>query len=115
VPEDINSGSSAKSALVGSESPKVDKPSIPQADKTAPKPSKPPGPKDVQGSPGTGGAMPSPIGAASDHNTVGASSGPEPAESPEASPLSPRSYGLRSAGGYQTSEGLSVPQSKKSL
>jgi hypothetical protein len=115
VPQDINSGSSTKSAPVGSESPKVDNPSSPQADNTVQKPSKPPGPKDAQGSPATGGSMPSPIGAASGHNTVGASSGLEPAESPEASPPSPRSYGLRSAGGYQTGEGLSVPQSKKLL
>jgi hypothetical protein len=41
------------------------------------------------------------------------SSGLKPAKSPEASPLSPWSYGLRAAGEYQHSEVSSVPQSEE--
>jgi hypothetical protein len=107
--------SSAKSAPVGGESLKVDKPPSPQADKTALEPLKPPSPKDARGSPSTGGAPPSPTHVVSGHNPVGASSGPEPAESPEASPPSPRSYGLGFAGGYEIGEDSSVTQSQKPL
>jgi hypothetical protein len=41
---------------------------------------------------------------------MGASSGLEPTESPEASPLGPWSYGLGATGGYQPSEGSFAPQ-----
>jgi hypothetical protein len=67
----------------------------------------------VQGSPGTGGAPPSPTHAALGHNPVGASSGTKPVESPKASPPIPRSYGIGYAGGHQTGEGSSVPQYEK--
>jgi hypothetical protein len=99
VPQDINPDSSAKSAPVGSKSPNVDKPPSPLAEKSVPKSSKPPDPKDAQGSPGAGGALPSPTRAASGQNLMGTSSGPEPAKSPEASPPGPRSYGLKATGG----------------
>jgi hypothetical protein len=113
VPWDINPDSSGKSALVSGESRKVDKPPSPQAEKIVPEPSKPPSPKDVQGSPVTRGAPPSPTRATSGHYSAGASSGPEPAESPKASPPGPRSYGLRSTIGHQTGNGSSVPRSEK--
>jgi hypothetical protein len=109
VPWDINPDSSAKSALVDSESPKVDKLLSPQAEKIVPEPSNAPSPKDAQGSPSTGGAPSCPTHATSGHNPIGASSGLELAESPEASPPSPQSYGLGSAVGHQTGEGSSVP------
>jgi hypothetical protein len=89
VPQDINPDSSAKSAPVDIESPKMDKPLSPPAKKNVPETSKPPSPKDVQGSPGTSGAPPSPTHAALGHNPVGASLGPEPIESPETSLPSP--------------------------
>jgi hypothetical protein len=115
VTQDIKPDSSAKSAPIGSESPKVDKPPSPPAEKTAPEPPKPPSPKDTQGSPGVGGAPPSPTHAASGQNPTGTSSGLESSKSPEASSPSPWSYGLRAAGGYQHGEGSSVPQSEEPL
>jgi hypothetical protein len=113
VPQDINPNSFVMSAPVIGESPKVAKPSSPQGEKTVPKPLKPPCPKDARGSLGTSGAPPSPTHATSSDKPVGTSSNPKLAESLEASPPSPRSYGLGSAGGYQPGEGSSVPQSKK--
>jgi hypothetical protein len=110
VPQDINPDSSAKSALVDNESPKVDKPPSPQTEKTMPES---PSPKSARGSPGNGGAPSSPSRATSCHNPVGTSSGSEPDEFPEASPPSSRSYGLETAHGYQPGEGSSVPQSEK--
>jgi hypothetical protein len=83
VPRDINPISFAKNATTGGESQKVDKPRRPQAEKTAPDNLKPPSPKDMQHSSHTGGALPSPTCAASGHNPTGASTGPEPAESPK--------------------------------
>jgi hypothetical protein len=114
VPRDINLDSSAKSSPVDDESPKVDKPPRPQAEKTVPEPPKPPSQKDARGSPGVGGAPPSPTRAASSHNPRGYFLKPGANRFPKASPLSPRSYGLGSVGRYQPSEGSSVPQSEKS-
>jgi hypothetical protein len=65
VPQDINPDSSAKSALVDGESPKVDKPLSPQAERTTPEPTKPSSTKDARGSPSDGGAPTSPTCAAS--------------------------------------------------
>jgi hypothetical protein len=110
VLQDINPNSSAKSASVDSESPKVDKPLSPPAEKTALEPPKPPSPKDAQGSLGAGGAPPSSARATSGQNPTGSPSGSEPAKSSEASPPSPWSYGLGAAGGYQHGGGSSVPQ-----
>jgi hypothetical protein len=44
---------------------------------------------------------------------VGTSSGPELAQSPEASPPSPRSYGLGAIDGYQLGEGSFMPLSEE--
>jgi hypothetical protein len=60
VPLDINPDPSVKSAPAGIESPKVDKPPIPQAERTVPDSLKPSSPKGAQGSPGAGGASTSP-------------------------------------------------------
>jgi hypothetical protein len=90
----------------------VDKPLSPQAERTTPEPMKPSSTKDARGSPSDGGAPTSPTCAASGQNSTGTSSGSEPAESPEASPPSSRSYGLGATGGYQHGERSSVPQSE---
>jgi hypothetical protein len=115
VPRDINLDSSTKGISISSESPKVDKPPSPQAEKTMPEPLKPPSPKDARGSPSTGDAPPSPTRAASGHNPTGTYSNPKTVESPVASPSSPRSYGLGAVDGCQPGEGSSEPQSKKLL
>jgi hypothetical protein len=115
VPRDINLDSSVKSAPVGGESPKVDKPPRPQVEKTVPEPPKPPSQKDARGSPGVGGAPPSPTRAASSHNPRGYFLKPGANRFAKASPLSPWSYGLGFAGRYQPGEGSSVPQSGKKL
>jgi hypothetical protein len=88
----------------------VGKPPSPQNEKTLPESLKPPSPKSAQGSPSTGGAPSSLTRATLGHNPAGTSLDLEPDEFPEASPPSPRSYGLGVACGYQPSEGLSVPQ-----
>jgi hypothetical protein len=62
--------------------------------------------------PYAGGAPPSPTHSASSHDPVGTSSGPKPTEFPEATPLSPRSYRLGPAGGYDPGEGSPLPWSK---
>jgi hypothetical protein len=49
------------------------------------------------------------------HNPCGYFLKPGANQFPKASPLSPRSYGLGSAGRYQAGEGSSVPQSRKKL
>jgi hypothetical protein len=86
VRQDINQDSSTKSTPTGGESPKVDKPLSPQAERTAPDSLKPLSPKGVPGSPGAGGAPISPTCAAPDQDPVDASLVPGPTESPEASP-----------------------------
>jgi hypothetical protein len=110
VPRDINLDSATKSALVGGESPKVDKPPSPQAEKSTLEPPKPPSPKGAQSPTGADGALTPPSRAASSHDAVGTSPRPEPAEFPEASPLSPQSYGLRVTSGPRPGEVSSVPQ-----
>jgi hypothetical protein len=73
-------------------------------------PPKPSSLKGARGSTGAGGALTSPTCATPGQDPIGTSSGPEPAESPRASPPSPQSYGLGVAGGSQHGEGTSVPQ-----
>jgi hypothetical protein len=57
VPQDINQDSFTKSTPAGGESPKVEKPSSPQAERTTPDSLKPSRPKGVQGSPGASGTL----------------------------------------------------------
>jgi hypothetical protein len=68
---------------------------------------------DAQNSTGGGGAPTLPTRAAPSSNPVGASSSPEPTESPRTSPMSPWSYGLGSTGAYLHGEGSSVPRLEK--
>jgi hypothetical protein len=73
VPQDINPDPSAKSAPAGGESPKVDKPPRPQAERTMPNSPKPSSPKDARGPLGSGGALTSPIHAAPGQDSTGTS------------------------------------------
>jgi hypothetical protein len=99
VPQDINPDSTTKGAPVGGESPKVDKPPSPQAEKYVAEPPKPSIPKGAQNPAGAEGAPTSPTHAALSHYAAGTSPWSEPAVFPEASPPSPQSYGLRATGG----------------
>jgi hypothetical protein len=99
VPQDINPDSTTKGAPVGGESPKVDKPPSPQAEKYAVEPPKPSNPKGAQNPASVEGAPTSPTHAASSHDAAGTSPWSELAMFPEASPPSPQSYGLRATGG----------------
>jgi hypothetical protein len=108
VPRDINQDSSTKNTLAGGEFPKVDKPLSPQAEKIKPDSPKPSSPKDVQGSPGAGGAPTSPIRVTPDQDPADASSVPGPTESPRMSHPSPQSHGLKAIGGSQHGEGSSA-------
>jgi hypothetical protein len=109
VPQDINLDSAVKSNPVGGESPKVDKPPSPQAEKSASEPSKPPSPKGVQNPTGAESALISLTHATSSHDAASTSPRLEPAEFPEAPPPSPQSDGLGATGGPRPGEGLSVP------
>jgi hypothetical protein len=102
--KDFSPDSATKSAPIGNESPKVDKPPSPQVERTVPDPPKPSSPKDARGFPGAGSALTSPSRAAS---------GQDPAESPGACPPSPQSYGLGAAGRYQCGEVSFMPQSEE--
>jgi hypothetical protein len=85
-----------KSASADGESPKVNKPTSPQAKRTTPDSPKPSSPKGAHGSPGAGSAPTSLTHAAPGQDLARTSSGLEPAESPRASPqaLSPMDSGL---------------------
>jgi hypothetical protein len=89
IPQDINLDPSTKCAPTGDESPKVGKPPSPQAERTVIDPPKLSSPKSERRSPGAGGAPTSPTHATLGQDPKGTSSGPEPAESPRASPPSP--------------------------
>jgi hypothetical protein len=102
--KDFSPDSATKSAPIGNESPKVDKPPSPQVERTVPDPPKPLSPKDARGFPGAGSALTSPSRAAS---------GQDPAESPGACPPSPQSYGLGAASRYQCGEVSFMPQSEE--
>jgi hypothetical protein len=99
VPQDSNPDSAMKSAPVGGVSPKVDKPSTPQAEKSASEPLNPPSPKGVPNPTGAESALTSLTHATSSHNAADTSPRPKPAEFPKAPPLSPQSDGLRATGG----------------
>jgi hypothetical protein len=102
-----------KSAPADDESPKVDRPLSPQAERTAPNSPKPPSPKGARGSPSVGGAPTSPTHATPGQDPAGTFSVPETAESPRASTPSAKSHGLEAAGGSQHGEGSSMPQPKE--
>jgi hypothetical protein len=98
---------------MGNESLKATKPLTPNAKETEQEPPKPPRPNGAPNSYGTSGALTLPTQAALSANPVGASSDPEPTESPRTSPMSPQSYGFGAAGGYHHEEGSSVPRPEK--
>jgi hypothetical protein len=83
IPHDINPAPSAKSVLVSSEFPKVDKPLNPQAKKTTPEPSKPSSPTGAQSPIYAGGTPTSPCHMASGQDAVNNSPRLELAEHPE--------------------------------
>jgi hypothetical protein len=89
VPQDINSEPSMKSALVGGESPKVDMPPSPEAERTTQDSSKPPSPKGVPNPAGAESALTSLTLATLSHDATGTYPRPEPAEFPEAAPPNP--------------------------
>jgi hypothetical protein len=99
MPQDINPESSVKSASAGGESPKVDKPLSPQAERTVPDSSKPLSPKGVLNNTSAESALTSPPHAASSHDAVDTSPRLEPAMFPEVPPLSPQFGGLKATGG----------------
>jgi hypothetical protein len=99
VPQDIYSDFAGKSAPVGAESQKVDKPLSPQAEKSTPEPLKPPSPKGVPNPADAESAPTSPTRATSSHVDVGTSLMPEPVKFPEAPPSSPQSDGHEATGG----------------
>jgi hypothetical protein len=89
VPQDINPISSAMRVPVGGESPKVDKPLSPQAEKTTPEPLKPLSPTGAQSPISAGGTPTSPTHVASGHDDAHNSPRSERAKRPEMAPLSP--------------------------
>jgi hypothetical protein len=111
IPRDINSDSSVKGAPTDSESPKVDKPPSPLAEKPVLEPSKPSSPESVQGPSGAVDTLTSPSRATSSHDTTNISPRPEPTETPEVFPPSPRSYGLEALDGPPTGKCSFVPSS----
>jgi hypothetical protein len=109
VPEDISPDYKTKSAPIGSESPKVEKPLSSQDEKSMPESLKPPSPKGARGALDAHCASPYPTRSASSHDPVDTSKGLEPTESLETTPLSPRSYALEPTSGYDPGEDLSLP------
>jgi hypothetical protein len=113
VPQDIHSASHAKSLPSESESPKVDKPLSPSAGKTFPEMSKPPSPEDTSTPVGAAGNPTFPSVADSGCDAAHQSPRSDPIERQEASPQSPKSFGLGAHGGPQHVEGSSVPRPEK--
>jgi hypothetical protein len=109
VPQDINPKPSVKIALASGETPKVDKPLSPQAERIVPDSSKPPIPKGVPNPAGAESAPTCLPHAASSHDATGTSPRLEPAESPEVPRPSPQSNGLEATGRLRPGEHSSVP------
>jgi hypothetical protein len=109
VPQDIPSAFLARDIHPKGESPKVDKLPSPSAKKTLPKTPNPLGSKDT-------GAMSTPTSPlAGDSRRDAAHQSPrlDPAMHQDASPASPKSFGLGAHGGPQSGEGSSVPRLEK--
>jgi hypothetical protein len=105
--------SHAKKAPVERESPRVEKPPSPSAGKSTSEASKPVGPKENEDPAGAKDVPTSPSNASLGRDIAHPFLGPEPSEHPEASPQSPKSFGLRAPSGCQPSEGSYVPGSGK--
>jgi hypothetical protein len=113
VPQDIHSTSHAKKTAVESEYPKVDKSSSPLTGKSTSKMLKPPDPEDTK-EPASAKSVPTtPSDAILGRGAAHQFPRPEPTEHHEASPRSPKSFGLRAPGGRQPIEGSSVPRSEE--
>jgi hypothetical protein len=102
---------SAKSAPDSGESPKVDKPPSLQAEKTTPKPMKPPSPEAAQGPVNIEDVPTSPTPFTSSYDTTLDSLRSESIEHPKMSPQSPRFHGLEAPSGSQPGKGSSMPRS----
>jgi hypothetical protein len=89
----------------------VDKPLSLLAEKSTLETSKPSSPESAQGPTSAEGTLTSPYCANLSHNTTNISPRPEPTEIPEASPPSPRFYGLEASSGLYTCKGSSVHSS----
>jgi hypothetical protein len=99
VTQDIHSASHAKNLVPKSESPKVDKPPSPSTGKTFLEMSKPLGPEDTNASAGAASNLTSRSTADLGHDATHQSPRPDPTEHQEASPQSPKSFGLGAHGG----------------
>jgi hypothetical protein len=108
IHQDINPISFVKGVPIGGESPKVDKPPSPQAEKSA-------GPGNAQGLTSTVGIPTSSFHTIPCNYNMNIAQRPEPTEMPEVIPLSPWSYGLITPGGPHTDEGSSIPSSGAQL
>jgi hypothetical protein len=113
VPQDIPSASLVRDIPPERESPKVDKPPSPPAGKT---PLKMPNPPSAEGTRvptgGTSNPIFPPVGD-SQRDATHQSPRPDPAKHQDASPTSPKSFGLGVHGGQQSGEGPSTPKSGK--
>jgi hypothetical protein len=113
VPQAIPSAPHAKNVPAGGESPKVDKPMSPSAEKPTLEKSSPPSTGKAKGYVGAEGAPPSPTTADSRRDTTHDSPRPDPTELSGMSPQNSQSYGLGAPGGHQLGEGSSIPESRK--
>jgi hypothetical protein len=103
-----------KSAPVGGESLKVDRPPSPQVEGNA---SETPEPSRLNGAQTPVGAKNAPTSSDSALSLVAAHTSPrlKSTDLPEMTPPSPRSYGLGAPSGPHPGEGSSMPQSKRQL
>jgi hypothetical protein len=75
--------------------------------------SRPPGPEDIEDLAGAKGIPTFPSDASWGCDAAHLFPRPEPTEHPEASPESPKSFGLGAPGGHQPGEGSSMPRFEK--
>jgi hypothetical protein len=113
VPQDIHSASHAKNLPPETESPKVDKPPSPSAGKTFPEMPNPLGPEYTNVLAGATSNPTSPFVTDLRRDTIYQSTRPDLTERQEASPLSPKSFGLGACGGPQPREGSSMQRPEK--
>jgi hypothetical protein len=113
VPQDIPSASPAKNISPDSESPQVDKPLSPSARKTLQGTLNHPGSEDINVPTGVVSILTSPSAADWRRDAAHQSPWPDPAMHQDASPVSPKSFGLEAHGGPQPGEGSSVPRLEK--
>jgi hypothetical protein len=110
---DIPSASPTIDSQPEGEIPKVDKPPSPFARKPPPKTLNPPGSKGTCIPIGVMSNPTSPPTGDSKHDATTQSPRPDPTRHQDASPISPKSFGLGAHGGQQLGEGPSVPRPEK--